>query len=373
MWVHGSLALGDFQVGRSDFDLVAVLDGPIVDPGVREFHRSLEKTHPLAEKLHCSYMQVDQLADASLRHPTWAQQRYFDRPVGAVTRRELALGDRTLFGPPPSSLLPATTDEELAAFIRDDLEHFWYPATRKLTPWYTDIWVDLGLITVARAGVTLTTGHLITKQAALSLLPSLGAPSSVVTDIHHRRYGPPTRTWPWWRHRRGVLTRAVPPDGDPVGAQLTVIGVPLVRLRSSAYVVGKTECGIPAAAQTTAYCSRAVSTYVGTWRGVADRGDAADRLTGVLLDELRGRAAQLADPELGGDLRCVDPVRAGRQDQHRGAVAVEDQAVGDRADLAPELRAATAAAAVGTASSRITISPVAPAARRASATFCTLG
>jgi hypothetical protein len=34
---------------------------------------------------------------------------------------------------------------------------------------------------------------------------------------------------------------------------------------------------------------------------------------------------------------------------------------------------AAAAAAVGTASSRITISPVAPAARRASATFCTLG
>lgn len=152
VWVHGSLALGDFQVGRSDFDLVAVLDGPIVDPSALcALHLSLEKLHPLAEKLHCSYVQVDQLADASLRHPTWAQQRYFDRPVGAVTRRELALGDRTLFGPPPSSLPPATTDEELAAFIRDDLEHFWYPATRKLTPWYTDIWVDLGLITVARA------------------------------------------------------------------------------------------------------------------------------------------------------------------------------------------------------------------------------
>ncbi|TCN42981.1 hypothetical protein EV644_102383 [Kribbella orskensis] len=194
VWVHGSLALGDFQVGRSDFDLIAVLDGPIVDPeALCALHRSLEKTDPLAEKLHCSYMQVDQLADASLRHPTWAQQRYFDRPVGAVTRRELALGDRSLFGPPPSSLLSATTDEELAAFIRDDLEHFWYPATRKLTPWYTDIWVDLGLITVARAAVTLTTGHLITKQAALSLLPSLGAPQSVVTDIHHRRYGTPTR------------------------------------------------------------------------------------------------------------------------------------------------------------------------------------
>ena len=47
VWVHGSLALGDFQVGRSDFDLVAVLDGPIVDPeALCARHRSLETTHP---------------------------------------------------------------------------------------------------------------------------------------------------------------------------------------------------------------------------------------------------------------------------------------------------------------------------------------
>ncbi|GAA1605531.1 nucleotidyltransferase domain-containing protein [Kribbella sancticallisti] len=209
VWVHGSLVLGDYQVGRSDLDLVAVLDAPIADPApLLELHRSLEKANPLADKLHCSYLRVDQLADATLRHPTWAQRRYFDRPVTAVTRRELALADHALFGPPPSSLLPATTDEELAAFVRDDLEHFWLPVTLKRRPWYTDVWVDHGPIVVARAGVTLREGRLITKRAALDLLPSLGFPTAVVTDIEQRRYGTPSATSPLWRVRRGNAARA---------------------------------------------------------------------------------------------------------------------------------------------------------------------
>jgi len=116
-------------------------------------------------------------------------------------------GPAALFGPTPAELLPATTDEELFAFVRRDLRDFWLPATRKRTNWYADIWVDLSLLTLARAHVTLATGDLITKRAALDVLPGLGAPTSVVDDIRARRYGPVPRTWPWWRHRRGVLAR----------------------------------------------------------------------------------------------------------------------------------------------------------------------
>lgn len=209
VWLHGSLALGDFQVGRSDLDVIAVLDGPIADTeALVALHRSVEASHPLAAGLHCSYLQVDQLADASLRHPTWAHREYFERPVTAVTRRELALGDLSIYGPAPSSLLPATTDEELAAFIRQDLEAFWYPAATKWKRWRQDVWVDLGLVTVARAGVTLADGGLITKREALELLPSLGAPSAVVDDIRQRRYGVASGgTGVVWGLRRGVLAR----------------------------------------------------------------------------------------------------------------------------------------------------------------------
>ena len=117
------------------------------------------------------------------------------------------MSNRSLFGPPPSSLLPATSDAELFEFIRTDLREFWFPVTAKRSAWYLDIWVDLSLVTLARAHVTLTTGELITKRAALEVLPTLGAPGAVVADIAARRYGPARRTMPWWRHRRAGLTR----------------------------------------------------------------------------------------------------------------------------------------------------------------------
>ncbi|WP_433169847.1 hypothetical protein [Kribbella sp. CA-247076] len=124
-----------------------------------------------------------------------------------VTRRELALSNVSLFGPPPSSMLPAVTDEELFAFVRQDLQEFWFPVTTRRRPWYADVWVDLGLFTLGRAHVTLTTGQLITKRAALAVLPGLGAPAAVVTDIARRRYGPAVRSNPFWRQRRAVLTQ----------------------------------------------------------------------------------------------------------------------------------------------------------------------
>jgi hypothetical protein len=206
VWLHGSLALGDYQLGRSDLDVIAVVSEP-PSPAVADMHRELIRADPLAAKLHCSYMQTSQLADLSIRHQTFAQGRYFDRPVTPVTRRELAIGNRTLYGPAPSELLPPTTDEELFAFIRRDLRQFWLPATRKRSNWYADIWVDLSLLTIARAHVTLATGDLITKRAAFDVLPRLGAPADVVEDIRRRRYGTDVRTGPWWRHTRAGLTR----------------------------------------------------------------------------------------------------------------------------------------------------------------------
>jgi hypothetical protein len=206
IWLHGSLALGDYQVGRSDLDVVAVVSAP-PSPAVVDLHRELMRTDPLADKLHCSYLHISQLSDPSVRHPTFAQGRYFHRPVTPVTRRELAIGNRTIYGPAPHELLPPVSDDELFAFIRRDLREFWLPATEKRSNWYADIWVDLSLLTIARAQVTLATGDLITKRAAFDVLPRLGAPADVVEDIRRRRYGAPFRTGPWWRYTRARLAR----------------------------------------------------------------------------------------------------------------------------------------------------------------------
>jgi hypothetical protein len=59
VWAHGSLAGGDYQPGRSDLDLIAVLDRPcttLQEQRLGEVHENLGSAIPLASKLHCSYL-----------------------------------------------------------------------------------------------------------------------------------------------------------------------------------------------------------------------------------------------------------------------------------------------------------------------------
>lgn len=212
LWAHGSLALGDYQPGRSDLDLVALVGAPVTGPQrkqLEELHRTLISQGPEAAGLHCSYVVRSQLPEAGRDHVTWAQSRLFERPVTPVSRRELSTGGLSLFGPGPAGLVAEVTDRELAEFVRGDLKGFWYPASARPSLWLRDIWVDLGLLTLARASVTLRDGRLITKGQALEVLAEWGAPDEVVRDIHHRRYGTgPHRTSDAWRIRRGRLARA---------------------------------------------------------------------------------------------------------------------------------------------------------------------
>jgi len=208
---HGSLALGDYQAGRSDIDLVAVVAAPISAAQreqLQSVHAALIRDEGLADKLHCAYMVRAELPDLARSHVTWAHGQLLERPVSPVTRRELPLGGLPLAGPAPAELVPLVTDEELTDFIRGDLRDFWLPATGRSRLWLRDIWVDLGLLTLARASVTLQDGRLITKREALEVLAGLDAPAEVVHDIYRRRYEAHQPTSQAWRIRRARLARA---------------------------------------------------------------------------------------------------------------------------------------------------------------------
>ncbi|GCB50363.1 nucleotidyltransferase domain-containing protein [Streptomyces sp. NL15-2K] len=210
LWAHGSLAGGDYQEGRSDLDLIAVLDRPVSLSTVRTIvtlHRRL-RTEPLAAELHCSYLTPDRLGDAGLSHLTWAHEHVMRRPVTPVTRRELHSFGRVLHGRPPAELLPAVPDRELGEFVVRDQRDFWRPAVDKAHLWRQDIWVDLGLMTFARATATLRDSSLISKREALEALPDLGAPVEVVEDVERRRYGRSAPSSEEWTVARGELTRA---------------------------------------------------------------------------------------------------------------------------------------------------------------------
>jgi hypothetical protein len=210
LWAHGSLAMGDFQPGRSDLDMVALVPTDLTADqrvAVQALHEELSRQVPLGSKLHCCYLGRDRSDDFEAKHPTWTQGVLDDKPLTPVSRRELLSGGRVYEGPAPFEVLRPVTNEELSNFIRTDLRDFWYPATTKRRLWLRTIWVDLGPITVARATVTLRNGQLITKAEALSVLTDMGAAPALVDDIRRRRYGEPTPAGPLWRNRRGELAR----------------------------------------------------------------------------------------------------------------------------------------------------------------------
>jgi hypothetical protein len=209
VWAHGSLAGGDYQPGRSDLDLIAILSRPCTAAEERqlgEVHEGLGSAIALASRLHCSYCAAGELDDPARSHLTWAHEEFMRRRVTPVTRRELRDFGLVLFGEQPAALLPPVTGEQLAEFVVQDLEGFWLPSLDHPQRWERDIWVDLGLLTLARATETLRDGRLITKAQALCVLAELGAPAQVVDDIRQRRYGDPGPASQEWIARRAELT-----------------------------------------------------------------------------------------------------------------------------------------------------------------------
>ncbi|WP_107490313.1 nucleotidyltransferase domain-containing protein [Streptomyces sp. CB02959] len=228
LWAHGSLAGGDYQEGRSDLDLIAFLARPATPQEADDLaglHRRLAATGgPAARSLHCAYLDGTAPDDPAHLHLAWAHEELMHRQITPVTRRELHTFGRVLYGEDPAALLPPVTDDQLTAFVLADLRGFWRPALGHPEYWLRDIWVDLGLLTLARATVTLRNGTLISKRRALPVLAGLGAPTQVLADIRHRRYGPapaspdapPSPDAPGapdahradWPVRRAELTRA---------------------------------------------------------------------------------------------------------------------------------------------------------------------
>jgi hypothetical protein len=211
LWAHGSLALGDYQPGRSDLDLVALVSEHIGDAEqarLQRTHEALIRDDGLAEKLHCSYVVSSELADPGRSHVTWAMGELYERPVSPISRRELRAGGLCLCGPDPGTVVPAISDQELADYVRTDLRDYWYPKTGNPALWLRDIWVDLGMLTLARASVTLRDGRLISKREALEALAQLDAPAEVVRDIYQRRYEAGGPISGQWRFRRAHLARA---------------------------------------------------------------------------------------------------------------------------------------------------------------------
>lgn len=193
-YAGGSLATGDYHAGVSDFDLVALVDAPL-DAGrqgqLQSLHTTLMRDEPLAAKLHCVYVPVAEVGDVAAVHLTWAHGELYRRELSGVARAELLRFGITVYGPPPEVLLPPVSADALAAAVRGELSGYWSSVVAKPHLWLQDVYVDIGLTTLARAEATLTEGRLITKREAIPRLPRLGVTAELVREMERRRSGQP--------------------------------------------------------------------------------------------------------------------------------------------------------------------------------------
>lgn len=216
-WVAGSLATGDYRPGTSDLDLVALVESPLDDGqqrGLAELHGALVQHDVRATKLHCDYLPATEVDDVGGEHLRWAHGELYRHPLSGIARAELLRFGVTVYGPAPGDVLPPVDDADLAAAVRGELTGYWTDALRKPHLWLQDVYVDIGLFTLARAEATLQDGRLITKEEALPRLAGLGVDPGLVAEMRQRRHGQPVQLSARQRlararHVRQVMTRGI--------------------------------------------------------------------------------------------------------------------------------------------------------------------
>ena len=214
LWAHGSLALGDYQPGRSDLDLIALIEttpAPAQQDELRRVHQALHDQVPLARQLHCTYVARAEWDGPGRDHLTWAHGEMFARPVTPVSRRELHLGGLVLLGPrrppwfprSPTRSSPTSSARTCATSVPA------YRTSRRRS-------ATLG----GRGPADLrprhgnAAGRPAHHQAGSARRPpGLGAPDGLVRDIYQRRYGTRRRSRTPGAPERGSRRRTCLRDG----------------------------------------------------------------------------------------------------------------------------------------------------------------
>lgn len=177
LYIHGSLAGGDFNPESSDIDfLVVTLDelAPKHLPELAQMHANLrDRGHRWAARMEGSY-----ISQASLRcynplqcwHPAlrsdgsfavdghssdWIIQRSIIREHGIV-----------LCGPSPPSLIDPVTPSELRKATQGILNEWWAPLFQNASRLRTSEYQAYAILTMCRCLYTIETGLVASKPAA---------------------------------------------------------------------------------------------------------------------------------------------------------------------------------------------------------------
>jgi predicted nucleotidyltransferase len=177
LYIHGSLAVGDFNPKRSDVDFLVVTKGNLPGellPELASMHARLSASGlPWADKLEGSYIPQASLRShdpAHVDHPAlrvdgsfavdghgyeWVIQRHVLRQHGVV-----------LAGPPLQDLIDPIQPDELRQAARATLEEWWAPMLEDPSRLRSREYQAYAALTMCRILYTLRYGAVVTKSQA---------------------------------------------------------------------------------------------------------------------------------------------------------------------------------------------------------------
>lgn len=176
LYVHGSIALDDFQVGRSDVDFIAVLSRPCTKNGLAQLkhvHDQLAQTFPRMP-LSGAYLQIDDLGKTEsdiAPHPHYHDgilHAHGIHDINDVTWFLLKTRPVVVFGAEPQfAYMPDWTPIKTA--MLDNLNSYWKQFLRnpaRIVWLYSDYGVEWVVLGVVRLLYTLEENDITSKSGA---------------------------------------------------------------------------------------------------------------------------------------------------------------------------------------------------------------
>ena len=173
LYVYGSLVTGDFDKGRSDIDLLAVVDADVEGETfgrLDRMHSRFVEVHPAWEdRIEVAYMpapalwnfraQTNQIAVVSPGEPFHLKVAGTDWLMNWYTVREFGV---TLCGPPPQALIPEISLSEFVEAVREQAKVWKEWVYNMRTPGAQ----SYAVLTMCRALYTHTLGIQASKKQA---------------------------------------------------------------------------------------------------------------------------------------------------------------------------------------------------------------
>ncbi|MDR7037323.1 hypothetical protein J2X36_002070 [Methylobacterium sp. BE186] len=182
LYFVGSVALGAYQAGQSDIDVLAVLAEPPDEAaiaGLASLHRAMaERGKPDLDAVYATLDRLRRPEQDALPTPFAVDGiLHTDRRcngLNAVLRQCLVEHGLVLFGPPVAALGIAA-DRDAERYVRDNLGTYWRPwieaaagtiAARRPDGDVDAAALSTGALGVARIAATIETGAIVSKSAA---------------------------------------------------------------------------------------------------------------------------------------------------------------------------------------------------------------